>query len=109
MRRFLLFLFLSCGLLAQDRPLTTLPYTPSLETKFLDRSADPCVDFYQFACGNWNRLNPIPADQPRWDVYGKLQTENLRYLWAILEDASQPGAARTPSAEDRRLLFRLHG
>ncbi|MGA3017371.1 MAG: M13 family metallopeptidase [Bryobacteraceae bacterium] len=99
MRRFILFLLLTCGLTAQDRPLTTLPYTPSLETKFLDRSADPCLDFYQFACGNWNRLNPIPADQPRWDVYGKLQTENLRYLWAILEDASQTSAARTPSQQ----------
>src|ERR1035438_5114664 len=61
----------------------TLPYTPSLETRFLDRSADPCVDFYLFACGNWNRLNPIPADQARWDVYRKLQTGNMRHLWEI--------------------------
>ena len=99
MRRFLFFLLLSSCLPAQDRPLTTLPYTPSLETKFLDRSADPCVDFYRFACGSWNRLNPIPADQPRWDVYGKLQTENLRYLWAILEDASKTGATRTPAQQ----------
>ena len=94
MRCFILFLALSSCLPAQDRPLTTLPYTPSLETRFLDRSADPCVDFYLFACGNWNRLNPIPADQARWDVYSKLQTENLRYLWAILEDASKAEIGR---------------
>jgi putative endopeptidase len=86
-------------LLAQDRPLTSLPYTPSLETKFLDRSVDPCVDFYKFACGSWNRLNPIPPDQPRWDVYGKLQTENQRYLWGILEEASKPSASRTPQQQ----------
>ena len=84
---------------AQDRPLTSLPYTPSLETKFMDRTADPCVDFYKFACGKWNALNPIPADQPRWDVYSKLGTENQRFLWGILEEAAKPGAARTPNQQ----------
>jgi endothelin-converting enzyme/putative endopeptidase len=88
-----------CLMRAQDRPLTSLPYTPSLETKFVDRTADPCVDFYQFACGNWNRLNPIPPDQPRWDVYSKLGTENLRYLWGILEEAAKPAATRTPNQQ----------
>ena len=78
------------ALLAQDHPLTSLPYTPSLETKFLDRSADPCVDFYRYACGNWNKLNPIPPDQARWDVYAKLTDENQRYLWGM------PNASRTP-------------
>ena len=84
------------ALFAQDRPLASLPYTPSLETKFLDRSADPCVDFYQFTCGNWNKLNPIPPDQARWDVYAKLTDDNQRYLWAILEEAARPTAQRTP-------------
>src|SRR5204862_4963957 len=79
---------------AQDRPLASLPYTPSLETKFMDRSADACVDFYKFACGNWNKLNPIPPDQPRWDVYGKLHTDNQRYLWGILEEAGKSSPAR---------------
>ena len=95
MRRILFFLVVPV-LLAQDRPLASLPYTPSLETKFLDRSADPCVDFYQFSCGNWNKLNPIPADQARWDVYAKLSYDNQRYLWGILEEAAVPTAQRTP-------------
>jgi endothelin-converting enzyme/putative endopeptidase len=94
-RRNLLFLFACCAF-AQDRPLASLPYTPSLETKFLDRSADPCVDFYKFTCGNWNKLNPIPADQARWDVYGKLTDENQRYLWGILDEAAKPTPQRTP-------------
>src|SRR5262249_37744946 len=53
-------------------------------------------DFYKFACGNWNKLNPIPPDQARWDVYAKLQTDNLRFLWGVLEEAAKPAAGRSP-------------
>jgi len=84
---------------AQDRPLASLPYTPSLETRFIDRSANPCLDFYKFSCGNWLKLNPIPADQSRWDVYSKLSFENQRYLWGILEEAAKPVAGRTPNQQ----------
>jgi endothelin-converting enzyme/putative endopeptidase len=94
----LLFAALLC-LHAQDRPLASLPYTPSLEASFMNRSVDPCVDFYHYACGNWIKLNPIPADQPRWDVYGKLHTDNLRFLWGILEDASKPAPNRSANQQ----------
>src|SRR5215469_2774352 len=89
------------SLLAQtpETPLTQLPYTPSLETKFMDRSANPCVNFYQYSCGNWNKLNPIPADQPRWDVYGKLTVENQRYLWGILNEVAKPSPSRSPDEQ----------
>jgi endothelin-converting enzyme/putative endopeptidase len=84
---------------AEDRPLASLPYTPSLDTSFVDRRADPCVDFYKFACGNWNKLNPIPPDQARWDVYGKLTVDNQRYLWGILQEAAKPSTGRTPNQQ----------
>ena len=80
---------------AQDPPLASLPYTPSLELKFVDRSVEPCVDFYRFSCGNWNKLNPIPPDQARWDVYGKLGTENMQYLWGLLEEYAKPAPGRS--------------
>jgi endothelin-converting enzyme/putative endopeptidase len=96
-------LFLAFGfvqaLLGQEKPLTALPYTPVLDVQFMDKSADPCTDFYRYACGNWNKLNPIPADQARWDVYSKLTDENQRFLWGILQKASQPAASRTPNEQ----------
>jgi endothelin-converting enzyme/putative endopeptidase len=65
-----------------------LPYSPSLDLTSLDKSVDPCVDLYQYSCGGWEKKNPIPADQTRWDVYGKLYQDNLDLLRRILESAA---------------------
>ncbi len=54
------------------QPLQAMPYTPSLDPASLDRSVEPCTDFYKFTCGGWMAHNPIPADQAGWSVYAKL-------------------------------------
>jgi len=37
-----------------------------IELSDLDRKADPCDDFYQFANGTWRANHPIPASMSRW-------------------------------------------
>src|SRR5688572_6051438 len=78
-----------------ERPLTALPYSPGLDPASMDRTADPCADFYQYSCGGWMKANPLPSDQSSWGVYSKLAQDNLRFLWGILEEASRPAAGRT--------------
>jgi putative endopeptidase len=73
---------------SQPQTVQVLPYTPSLDPTAMNRTADPCVDFYEYSCGGWKKMNPIPSDQASWSVYGKLYEDNLNYLRGILEQAS---------------------
>jgi len=76
-------------------------YTPVLDVASMDKTVDPCVDFFTYSCGGWLKNNPIPADQASWDAYGKLQEENREVLRRILEAAAVPSANR--SAEEQKI------
>jgi endothelin-converting enzyme/putative endopeptidase len=84
---------------AQQQPLSAIPYSPSLDVTSLDKSVDPCVDFYKFSCGGWQKNNPIPADQASWSVYAKLAQENQQFLWGIL-DQDAKATNRTPVQQE---------
>jgi putative endopeptidase len=63
-----------------------------LEAASLDRTADPCVDFYQFACGGWIQNNPIPADRAGWSRDSEVDERNKAAIKTLLEDAARPTA-----------------
>ena len=101
--------FLRAGLVALVA-ISSFPYAvaqqggtdkhqPALDVTSMDRTADPCVDFFRYSCGGWIKNNPIPPDQSAWDTYSKMQDENTARLRGILEEASQPDPSRNAAKQ----------
>ncbi len=64
---------------------------PVFDVNAIDKTADPCTDFYQYSCGTWMKNNPIPPDKSRWGRFDELAEHNLYILRDILTDAEAPG------------------
>ena len=66
--------------------------SPAFDPAGLDRTADPCEDFFRYSCGTWLKANPIPAEYPSWGRFNELQERNREVLHGILEKAAaKPG------------------
>lgn len=67
----------------------------------IDKSVEPCTDFFQYACGSWLKKTEIPPDRSRWGSFDELHERNITILKGILEKASADDAGR--SADQQKI------
>ncbi len=58
----------------------------------MDPGADPCQDYFAYACGGFVKNTEIPADQAAWSAGHQIRKETEEFLHTALEQAAQSGA-----------------
>jgi putative endopeptidase len=86
-----------------QQPVTAQPSAVSsrsgIDLGAMDKSASPCNDFYQYACGGWIAKHPTPPDQPRYGRFDELQDRNNEILQLILQDAMDAAGPADPDTK----------
>ena len=57
-----------------------------LRMENLDKTVKPAEDFYMFATGGWQKLNPLPPAYSRFGSFDQLQEDNNKRINTILGD-----------------------
>ena len=83
-------------------PASAAPSSPALrvfDPSLIDKTIDPCENFYQYSCNGWFKRNPLPPDQIAYGRFTELYELNRLHLKEILEEAAKPAATRSPNEQ----------
>jgi putative endopeptidase len=72
-----------------------VPKLDHFDPDLVDKTLNPCDDFYKYACNKWIAANPIPADQVYWSTGGGLEMWNDNVLRETLQAASKNDSTRS--------------
>lgn len=78
---------------------TKTPELKVFDASLVDKTVDPCENFYRFSCNGWFKRNPLPADQTRYGRFTELFELNRLHLKQILEESSAPVATRSANEQ----------
>src|SRR5208282_3822592 len=88
--------------LCQNAAPVVPPSAPELrvfDPSLIDKSVDPCDNFYRYSCNGWFKRNPLPPDQTSYGRFTELYELNRLHLKQILEQAAVPAPSRTPNEQ----------
>jgi membrane metallo-endopeptidase-like protein 1 len=73
-------------------------YTAARMLEAMDHEVDRCQDFYNYACGTWNRVHVIPSDRPSYNTFQKMSDDlqaKLKGLMIVPCERFKPGCTNT--------------
>jgi putative endopeptidase len=77
----------------------TAPELRVFDPSIIDKTIDPCENFYQYSCKGWFKRNPLPADQTSYGRFTELAELNRLHLRQILEQAAVPSPTRAANEQ----------
>jgi putative endopeptidase len=84
---------------AQPAAPAAAPALRVFDPSLIDKSVDPCENFYKYSCNGWFKRNPLPAEYASYGRFTELFELNRLHLRQILEQAAVPSPARTPNEQ----------
>src|SRR5665213_3350860 len=89
--------------IAQNKPASAPPTTELrvFDPTLIDKSVDPCDNFYRYSCNGWFKRNPLPADQTSYGRFTELYELNRLHLKQILETAAEAQPAARDANEQK--------
>ncbi len=78
---------------------TSIPLPSGLDRRFLDTTADPCVNFAQYSCGNFTSHYPIPAYLSSYGPGAIIFEHTEQAIHSLLDKVQADDPSRTPDEQ----------